>query len=134
MKIKSILFVLAVFGLYALNACTGENSSNAIKSTDLVGTWECVAGKLDGEADAPFAKTDNTPGAIIKFSETVMEFELLESNLGKSKNQPFTLDGTKINFNNDPDLNMQIKEIEGKNMTLEFKVAEHVLEMKMERQ
>lgn len=99
----------------------------------MVGTWECVAGSLNGEANAPFAKTDNTPGAIIKFSESVMEFDLLESDLGKSKSQPFKLEGTKIAFSNDPDLTMSIKKMEEKTMVLEFKIGEHHLQMEMER-
>ena len=130
-NLTQLLFSTLLFS--TLLSCTGEVSENAVTTTQMVGTWECVAGSLNGEPNAPFAKTENSPGAVIKFCETVMEFELLESDLGKSKSQPFKLEGSKINFSNDAELTMNVKKMEEKQMTLEFKIGEYNLEMVMER-
>jgi hypothetical protein len=130
-NLTQFLFLTLLFPLCF--ACTGEATSEKITNTQMVGTWECIEGSLNGESNAPFAKTETTPGAVIKFSETVMEFDLLESDLGKSKSQPFKLEGTKISFTNDTELTMNIKKMEEKTMTLEFKIGEYNLEMIMER-
>ena len=46
------------------------------------------------EEEAPFIKTEATPGAMIELTEEVLTFELL-GDLSKSKQQPYTLEEKK---------------------------------------
>jgi hypothetical protein len=115
-------------------SCNGDNNQ-ALKTTDLIGSWECVGGSLNGEPNPLFAKTENNPGAIIELTTEVMTFELLFGQLGTSVQQAYSLEENKIVCTNDKNIVFEIEEInkEEGTLTLVFSAEGHDFVMEMER-
>lgn len=117
-----------------ISSCTGDNEDKTLKTTDIIGTWECVGGSLDGEDGVLFARTKDSPGAQIELKEDILTFELL-ADLNKSKQQPFSLEEGKIICSNDKSLVFEIQELkkEDGQMTLAFSAEGHNFVMQLER-
>lgn len=124
----SFCLILTVF------SCTGESEDKTLKTTDIIGTWECIGGSLDGEDGVLFARTDDTPGATIELKEELLNFELL-ADLNKSKQQPYSLEEGKIICSNDKSLVFEVQELkkEDGQMTLAFSAEGHNFVMQLER-